>query len=323
MKAIFRRAKPILKHKKARPILIIAVIAILGGLVVTLTQASGVFISLEPEQGSASDTSMVIDNNSASGGRYVQFKQEGCSAQSNCTSEGGPPPINTVGTSGNLISRSCSNLAPGTYQNINCTDSVILQSSGDYTFINVKMPSIKSQGGGPLFPRSGKVILDHVESGGLWFENNGSTGGQTNWTIKWSKLYGGVWQALRPKGAGKIYVSDSWLLSDGTPPDGAHTEVLQQMYGSDGHYERVAFSRQPVTNNTVTAVLTMENANDGGDTKFIDCVVGYWNGSRWVRGGGNYAVYPGKSQWIRPTIYASEASAWYQQPSVLTEPTYK
>lgn len=238
-------------------------------------------------------------------------------------STGTIPTLSQVGPRGALTPHACGVLAPGTYSNLNCQNAVRLQNDGDYLFVDMKVPSIKGQYSDALLPRNGTVTLDHVETtGGLWFEGRDGRGGQDGWTIKWSKLYGGQYQAMRPKGPSKMYVSDSWLLSDGTPPAGTHTEVLQHMDNANAKYERVAFSRQPVSNNTVTAVLTMAGIDVGADTQFIDCEVGYFNGSSWERGGGYYAIYPSLSQWINPRIHASSASAFYSPPVHLVNPTY-
>ena len=305
---------------KTRKAVIFPVVFVLIGLMYLLfASAATSSVAIEPELGViSSNASIRSGDNKASGGSSVLFHQH-------TPSGGGVPNISQVGPRGTLTNSTCGQLAPGTYRSLNCTGKIYLQSSGDYSFIDVKSPGFGSQGGGANFPRSGTVTLDHVETSGLWFEDSNGQGGQVGWTIKWSKLYGGAFQALRPKGVGKIFVSDTWLLSDGPPPDGAHTEVLQHIYRADGKYERVAFSRQPVSNNTVTAVLTMENANnDGGDTQFIDCEIGYWNGSSWSKGGGVYQVYPGLSQWVRPRFHTSASDAWYNHipPNSLVDPVY-
>lgn len=300
----------------------IAGFAIVGVFVLVFASAATSSIQVEPEQGTPNNNVALvrITDPTASAGSYLKF--------GTFTPPPPPPPggkipaLSEVGPRGALTSSACGALAPGTYRSLNCTNGVQLQGSGDYTFIDMKIPSIKSQYSNSLMPRSGTVTLDHVETGGLWFENNDAAGGQAGWTIKFSRLYGGVYQALRPKGNGKINVSDSWLLSDGTPPDGTHTEVMQLLNGSQGSFQRVAFSRQPVSNNTVTAVLTIAYANGGTDTQFIDCEVGYFNGSSWGRGGGYSAVYPGESQWVRPRIHGSPTNSWFTPPVSLIDPVY-
>ncbi|MCA9343207.1 hypothetical protein KC950_04320, partial [Candidatus Saccharibacteria bacterium] len=75
MKNLVNKTKHMLKNKKARPFLIVGVIALVCGLVLTLTHASGFFVSLEPEVGVNSPATAQSDSN-ASGGKYVRFGAE-------------------------------------------------------------------------------------------------------------------------------------------------------------------------------------------------------------------------------------------------------
>lgn len=304
-----------IKKPKITWLILASVIGLIGTLFLVFSKAASFSIELETELGNLSNNATVKSDSSSSNGKYIQFGQS-----TPPPNQGSVPPISQVGPRGQLTNATCGALAPGTYSNLNCTNKIELQPTGNYKFIDVKTPTIQGLYGSALSLRSGTVELDHVDSGGLWFES----GGQNGWTIKFSKIYGGMYQAVRPKGNGSITITDSWLLSDGTPPAETHTEVMQLLDGSDGLFERVAFSRQPVNNNTVTAVLTIAELNGGNSTQFIDCIVGYWNGSNWSLGGGNYAVYPGNSHWYRPIIYSSQVSAWYAQkpPPILVNPTY-
>lgn len=172
------------------------------------------------------------------------------------------------------------------------------------------------------------VLLDRVTcNGGLWLEDVSGVG-VTGWEIRSSRFDGGATQAMRPKGVGVITVSDSWFVSHQQPPTGTHTEAVQVMYGAQLTTTRCAFSRRPVANNTVSAVMTFESAADGEGSVSTDCVYGWWDGTAWQRGGGVYGVYPGRARFVRPIVYCGgdPASAWYQSVAPrggLVDPVYR
>ncbi len=236
---------------------------------------------------------------------------------------GAIPPLSSVGASGTLTNHAGGTLSGVTLSDKRFTGGVSF-GAGAVTLNNCRFDA----GITTYYADHGVVTLNYCTNPGQfgwWFEENAAgVGGQTNVWLNYCLMDGGLYQAMRPKGTGAIQVTDTWFVSAGEPTPEVHTEVIQHLFGADGVYTRCAFSREPVSNGTVTAVLTFGDIGDGGGSTFTDCEVGYWNGSAWVRGGGVYQIYPGQSKWYRPRIHSTAGTAWYagNAPAVLVDPVY-
>ncbi len=172
------------------------------------------------------------------------------------------------------------------------------------------------------YPNHGKITLSNCTNRhGWWFED----GGHNNVWLDHCLFEYSPKQAIRPSGPGTIHAVDSWFRSFGQAADGVHTEAMQMLSGATADFTRSAFSQNPVTNNTVTAVIHIGSGNG----TFTDCVFGNYTPSTgvWSRGGGYYMIYPDQAGFIRPTIYSANGTAqnsWYNGvlPVSLVGPTY-
>ncbi|MCA9344860.1 hypothetical protein KC946_03410, partial [Candidatus Saccharibacteria bacterium] len=128
---------------KTRKAVIFPVVFVLIGLMYLIfASAATSSVAIEPELGVIStNASIKSGDNTASGASSVVFNKP-------APSGGGVPNISQVGPRGALTSSACGALTPGTYRSLNCTGKIYLQSSGDYSFIDVKSPGFGSQGGG-------------------------------------------------------------------------------------------------------------------------------------------------------------------------------
>lgn len=252
---------------------------------------------------------------------------------------GGVPALASVGSSGVLANRT-----GGTLSGVNLTGqrftTVVSFGPSPVTLTNCEFAG----GLDSTYPSHGKLTLSYctlpaAARTGWYFEENppgsGNPGGSANVFLDHCVFYGAynvseaTMQAIRPKGAGTLTATDCWFLSYGEPASAAHTEVIQLLYGASMVATRCAFSRTPVSNNTVTGVLYHESPTDGVGGSFTDCVFGGYNTStgQWSRGGGYYMVGPGQASFVRPTIYSTAGSpsdAWYagNPPVSLVDPVY-
>lgn len=233
-----------------------------------------------------------------------------------------PPAYSAVGASGALVVHSGGQLSGVSLSNKRFTGEVSF-GSGDVTLTNCSFDG----GIAVTFPGHGKVTLIHCTCREGWYFEDG---GQGNVFLSYCLFEDNWLRAIRPKGSpGILTADDCWFRNFQQAPDGNHTEVMQVLLGGAGKFTRCAFSQVTANNNTVTAVVHMQN--DGAGSSYTDCVFGNYNPttSTWSRGGGYYMIYPGDANavFVRPTIYSpsgTAADAWYsgQVPAGTIDPVY-
>lgn len=228
------------------------------------------------------------------------------------------PTLAEVGPRGVLADRSGGRIPCGTYQSVRFTATVELSSCG-YTFVDVEVCF------GVTYPGPTVTISYSKIRCGWWFEDNANGGGHKAVSIDHTIIDGGTRQAMRPKGAGTVRISDSWLFTAGTELTGdVHTESVQLLGGANMIADRVVFSVEPRWRpdggTPITAVL---NAGAAGTASVLtDVEFGYWDGVRMVAGGGFYQVYPGALSFVRPVFHVGVGQAWYSTPRSLVDPVY-
>ena len=149
-----------LKNKKARPFLIVGVIALVCGLVLTLTHASGFFVSLEPEVGVNSPATAQSDSN-ASGGKYVRFGDGG----SQNSGQNPYPDRGSAGFTGSPSSLTVIDSSSSAPAGTMWTSYGLRVTSSNVTLSNVHVKGgIYASGGGTL------TIRDSIiEGGAAWY----------------------------------------------------------------------------------------------------------------------------------------------------------
>ncbi len=187
----------------------------------------------------------------------------------------GPPSESQVGPRVALTSRTGGSLPAGTYEGYRFTTSVSLQNNtGAYVFRDCSFDA----GFGVFDGRSGvsrTVLLDHTYVfGGIYFEY----GGQTNWTVKWTRIVGDR-KAFRPTGlTGQqdttsptpCVVEDSIFSITllGTPSN--HVDTLQALGGNGMTFTRVRFTTPGPYEAGVTGQTSAVNVN-AGNTLLDSC----------------------------------------------------
>lgn len=238
-----------------------------------------------------------------------------------------PPPVGAipayadVGAKGTLTDHPGGQLS-GAYSNRRFTGQVSFGTQ------DVNCANCEFAGGiASTYPGHGKVTLVRCTNRrGWYFEDAGGVGGHVNVFLEHCLFENSPKQAIRPKGAGLIVATDCWFRSYGTPANGVHSEAMQTLFDAAGTFTRCAFSQNPVSNNTITAVVNVGEPSKG---TFTDCCFGNYDptSGKWSRGGGYYMIYAGGSSFIRPTIYSAAGAysdAFYppQPPKVLVDPVY-
>lgn len=162
------------------------------------------------------------------------------------TAGGSPPVPSAVGPRVPLENHPGAYLEPGEYRSLRFAEPVTLGKSGTYAFVDcLFLKGFGAVDGRGMRDRS--VSLDHCAlDEGLFFEY----GGQSNWTIRWTRITG--WRkAFRPTGAKgqndtstptPCLVEDSILsiTFTGTPEN--HVDTMQSLGGNGLIFIRVRFT---------------------------------------------------------------------------------
>lgn len=190
-----------------------------------------------------------------------------------------PPAESEVGPRISLEPVPGGNLEAGSYSGKSFTTEVSLDAAGIYTFTDCEF----QQGFATVFGGADVtrvVTIDHcLIMTGLYFEY----GGQTDWTIRWSKL-SGVNQGLRPNGIvmgdyetpTPFEVSDSIVENTWKGSPESHCEAMQSLGGNNMTFIRVRFFTpgpyiDPAVDEENATGQTAAINHGGGDTLFDAC----------------------------------------------------
>lgn len=230
------------------------------------------------------------------------------------------PPLSTCGPQvGNLTNTTWTSIGPGTYEAMRFTQQM-RWNPGRYILNDVDLSNSRMVGGDNI-PKGVVIIATRCKLPGVY----GNYGELDLWEYRKSIAAATNGQALRPMGAGSIYLEDSWFLTQMTQLiPGQHVEACQTLGGADVVSVRCGWSCNPIGTtgqNSTTTVTGVVNWGAGGSkSTSTDDTFGYWNGTAWTAGGGNHCIYPGLTKFVRPEVH--HPSPFGSPPVSLVDPVY-